>query len=119
MRRREFFSLLGGIAAAIPSGVRAQQAPLIGYLATIPLSQHEGLIAAFRRGMEQAGFVDGRNVRIEYRTADGRTERLPMLAAELVGHKVNLLAGMARHYRSLGCQGRGIEHSGHLYCGRC
>jgi ABC-type uncharacterized transport system substrate-binding protein len=94
MRRREFFSLLGGIAAAIPSGVRAQQAPLIGYLATIPLSQHEGLIAAFRRGMEQAGFVDGRNVRMEYRTADGRTERLPMLAAELAGHKVNLLAGM-------------------------
>jgi putative tryptophan/tyrosine transport system substrate-binding protein len=94
MRRREFFSLLGGIAAAIPSGVRAQQAPLIGYLATIPLSQHESLIAAFRRGMEQAGFVDGRNVRIEYRSADGRTERLPMLAAELAGHRVNLLAGM-------------------------
>jgi putative ABC transport system substrate-binding protein len=94
MRRREFFSLLAGIAAAIPSGVRAQQAPLIGYLATIPLSQHDFLIAAFRRGMEQAGFVDGRDVRIEYRSADGRTERLPMLAAELAGRKVNLLAGM-------------------------
>jgi putative ABC transport system substrate-binding protein len=94
MRRREFFSLLGGIAAAIPSGVRAQQVPTIGYLATIQLSQHESLMAAFRRGMEQAGFVDGRNVRIEYRSADGRTERLPMLAAELAAHKVNLLAGM-------------------------
>jgi putative tryptophan/tyrosine transport system substrate-binding protein len=92
--RREFISLLGGAAAAWPLAARAQQAPLIGYLATIPLSQHESLIAAFRRGMEQAGFVDGRNVRMEYRTADGRTERLPMLAAELVGHKVNLLAGM-------------------------
>ena len=94
MKRREFITLLGGAAAAWPLAARAQQAPLIGYLATIPLSQHESLIAAFRRGMEQAGFVDGRNVRIEYRTADGRTERLPMLAAELVGHKVNLLAGM-------------------------
>jgi putative tryptophan/tyrosine transport system substrate-binding protein len=94
MKRREVIALLGGAAVAWPLTARAQQAPLIGYLATIPLSQHESLIAAFRRGMEQAGFVDGRNVRMEYRTADGRTERLPMLAAELVGHKVNLLAGM-------------------------
>ena len=88
---------MGGIAAAIPSGVRAQQAPLIRYLATIPLSQHEGLMAAFRRGMEQAGFVDGRNVRIEYRSADGRTERLPMLAAEFPSAtKLSRLAGMGR-----------------------
>src|SRR6476660_5771831 len=94
MRRREFFARLGWIAAAIPSGVRAQQVPTIGYLATIQLSQHESLMAAFRRGLEQAGFIDGRNVRIEYRSADGRTERLPMLAAELAAHKVNLLAGM-------------------------
>ena len=94
MKRREFITLIGSAAAAWPMAARGQQAPLIGYLATIPLSQHESLIAAFRRGMEQVGFVDGRNVRIEFRTADGRTERLPMLAAELVGHKVNLLAGM-------------------------
>lgn len=94
MRRREFLSLLGGMAAAVPSVVRAQQIPLVGYLATIPMSQHENLVAAFRRGMAESGFVDGRNMRIEFRTADGRTDRLPALAAELAGHKPKILAGM-------------------------
>jgi putative ABC transport system substrate-binding protein len=94
MRRREFLSLFGGMAVAAPSAAGAQQTPLVGYLATIPMSQHEHLVAAFRRGMADAGFVDGRNIRFEFRTADGRTDRLPALAAELVGHKPNILTGM-------------------------
>jgi ABC-type uncharacterized transport system substrate-binding protein len=95
--RREFITLLGGVAAW-PLAVRAQQAavPVIGFLhtpAAPPGTPSEGdpSYAAFLKGLEQAGFVEGRSVRIEYRWAEGHFDRLPALAADLVRQQVNVL----------------------------
>jgi len=94
MNRRTFLSLVGGAAAAWPVAAQAQQVPLLGYLATVSNAQSASLASAFRDGLAQAGFRDGRNVMIESRNADGQTDRLPAFAAELVGRKVALLAAM-------------------------
>jgi putative ABC transport system substrate-binding protein len=84
MNRREIIALLGG-AAMLPVAARAQAMPVIGYLAGASFeSMRDIQIAAFQRGLADAGFVGGRNVVIEYRFAEGHNERLPALAAELV-----------------------------------
>jgi putative ABC transport system substrate-binding protein len=89
--RRAFISLLGG-AAAWPLAARAQQpAPVIGFLhqgSSEPLS----LMNAFRKGLSEVGLIDGQNVSVEDRAADGHYERLPGLAAELVKHRVSIIA---------------------------
>jgi putative ABC transport system substrate-binding protein len=93
MRRREVIRLLGG-AAAWPLAARAQQptVPVIGFLGSPSAPLATGIVQDFRRGLGDAGFVEGRNLVVEYRWAEGRYERLPALAAELVRHPVAVLA---------------------------
>jgi putative ABC transport system substrate-binding protein len=95
MRRRKFISLLGGAAAAWPPAAQAQQpgVALIGLLAGAQLDDR--LLSAIRQGLKDAGYVEGRNVAIKYRTADGRFNRLPGLAAELVADPVAVIVALA------------------------
>ena len=90
MRRREFISFLGGTALACPLSARAQQPakPLIGFLNSASSSSYTEMAATFRDGLNQIGFVDGRNVAIEYHWAEGDYDLLPWFAATLVNHRV-------------------------------
>jgi putative ABC transport system substrate-binding protein len=99
MRRREFITLLGGAAAAWPVVARAQQAatPVIGFLSSRSPSESTGVVAAFRQGLGEMGFVEGRNLAIAFRWAEGHYDRLPALAAELVGLPVTLLFAAGGH----------------------
>jgi ABC-type uncharacterized transport system substrate-binding protein len=92
--RRKFLATLGGAAAAWPFAARAQQPalPVVGFLNGLGQNDRPNLPAAFRRGLGEAGHVDGRNVAIEYRFAENRLDRLPALAADLVSRKVNVIA---------------------------
>jgi len=90
MRRREFIKLLGGTATAWPLAARAQQPamPVIGFLDSRPPGAVENRLRGFHQGLKEAGYIEGENLNILYRWADDRLDRLPLLAAELVGRSV-------------------------------
>src|SRR5262245_33276703 len=96
MRRREFIAFLGGAAAAWPLAARAQQAemPVIGYLSSLTQADSVHFDAAFRRGLAEGGFVEGRNVSIEYRWITDRYNPLPAMAADLVQRKVAMIGAL-------------------------
>jgi len=93
MKRREFITVLGGAAAAWPFGVRAQQPamPVIGFLRTTPSAPFAHLMAAFRRGLSEVGFVEGQNVAIEQRWTEGEDNRLPALVTDLMRRKATVI----------------------------
>jgi putative tryptophan/tyrosine transport system substrate-binding protein len=94
MERREFITLLGGAAATWPFTVHAQQRalPMIGFLSSAAPGPFKQFVEAFQRGLNEKGFIEGQNATIEYRWAEGRFDRLPALAADLVQHNVAVIA---------------------------
>src|SRR5512138_1392547 len=94
MQRRDFIKVVAGSAAAWPIAALAQQAPIpvVGFINAASAQNYTRQLAAFLKGLSETGYVDGRNVTIEYRWAEGHNDRLPSMAADLVRRQVTVIA---------------------------
>ncbi len=102
MRRRELIAFLGGVAVIWPLAARAEQSvlPVIGFLRSTSFASFQKLISGFRQGLTEAGFVEGQNVSIEYRSAEDHPARLPALAADLIGRPVAVIVANSEGARA-------------------
>src|SRR5262249_11928854 len=102
MRRRDFIKVIGG-TVAWPLTARAQQPakPVVGFLHTGTAVDHKNFVAGFLRGLKEAGYTEGQNVTIEYRWADNQVDRLPALAADLVGARVAVILSSGSSHSAL------------------
>ena len=103
MKRRDLLILSAGagITAALSAGAQQKPMPVVGYLSSTSPGSNAPWVEAFRQGLQENGYVEGQNVAIEYRWAEGRHDRLPALAVDLLGRKIDLIAvsSIRRHWR--------------------
>src|SRR5262245_8229808 len=116
MRRREFITLLGGAAAAWPLAARAQQRafPVIGLLSSRSPAVDTPFIAVIRQGLNEIGLVEGQNIALDYRWADGQYDRLAGLASDLVRRQVAVIITMGSELSGLAAKARSEEHTSEL-----